>query len=572
MNGTIWKTRRGLTRASFRTWGTFPTRPRPKGTLETCPATCVHGYSASRPRLADFAVPGLWCLVGLLFATAGGGARAAEGPSVAGDVALVKPFIGETTTLVVKVDVARLALTDLPDAFKKAVPESDAAYRAWTRDAVQAIKTLQDLTGGQAVYATVGIPLSRSEWPMFLLTRDSPRIDRERLVGRLEPLGKMEAFTREGAIVVAPPNGAPLDAVAPSPRAGMADAFEAVAEYPVQVLLLPPDYVRRTVSELMPTLPRQLGGGPGSVLTEGLVWAALGIDPAELRIELVVQSRTARAAHDLAAHLPKMLRSLYDGLPGLKTRVPGQAFEALLALAKPKVEGDRVAVRLAGPEATTGTAHAVATALAGVQETLHRKQGVNDLKQLVLAMHNYHDMHKVFPPRDEVRDERGNAGLSWRVYLLPFLGEVELYKEFHLEQPWDSPHNKRLIAKMPKVYRSQRDGVEPGHTTYLAPAGDDTIMGGPKATSFRDIVDGTSNTVVLVEVSADRAVPWTAPADYGFDPESPADGLLIDADGRFLAALADGSVQRLRADAEPEQLRRLFRMSDRNVVDWKKIR
>ncbi|HEY7310342.1 MAG TPA: sigma-70 family RNA polymerase sigma factor [Gemmataceae bacterium] len=74
-----------------------------------------------------------------------------------------------------------------------------------------------------------------------------------------------------------------------------------------------------------------------------------------------------------------------------------------------------------------------------------------NLKQLALAMHNYNDTYGRLPLA-ATTDKKGKALLSWRVALLPYLEEQELYKQFKLDEPWDSPHNKKLLSKMPAIY------------------------------------------------------------------------------------------------------------------------
>ena len=500
------------------------------------------------------------CVFCCLLVAAGGpsGTFADEASSVADDVATVQPFIGETTALVFKVDPTRVAPPGLADMLKSAFPGSEEVARR--------IETLRVATGGQAVYATVGIPLSRNEWPAFLFLKETPDADRKQFLDCLTAFNPMESCTRHGCIVAMPGRGfdaaAAVDAIVPSQREELADALEAVEGYPIQVLLLPPGYVRRTVRELMPQLPRQLGGGPSDVLREGLIYASLGVDIARLRAELIIQSDSEEAARRLMAHLPKMLESARKGLSEVGTRIPHEAFEVLSPLVKPKVEGDRIIVRLAGPESMGESMRLVMMAAAEVQQRIYRRTNIDNFKQIMLGMLNYHSACKAFPPRDEVRDESGKSGLSWRVHLLPYFDEDELYNEFHLDEPWDSSHNKRLVEKMPNIYKSRWYGIEPGHTVFLAPVGEDTVFGGGKATRIRDISDGTSCTVLLVEVKPSLAVPWTAPVDYAFDPEDPGRGLQIGTDERFLAVFADGSVQRLRGKIEPELLRRLFRKSD----------
>ncbi len=500
-------------------------------------------------------------------------APAAEAPNPAADVAMVRPMIGETTALVIKVDPARLAPADLVRVLESAAPAGDETRLRSAETVRKGIEAFRAATGGQVVYATIGIPLSKSERPVFVFLKQAPGVDRSMLTGHLAAAGQGAASVVRNGVVVflfgrETDATASLDALVPSERKEVDDAFHAVAQYPIQVLLLPPDYVRRTVAELMPQLPRQLGGGPSEVLTEGLLWGAFGCDPAQLRAELVLQSASPEAARRLAEHLPKMLQAVYNAVPELQRRAPRATFQSLLASFVPKVENDRVILRVDKLEPSGGGLRLAAIAAAAIQDRVNRGANVEKFKQILLAMHNHHDVYQMFPPHAKDRDSRGTIGLSWRVFLLPFLGESKLYQEFHLNEPWDSPHNKGLIARMPKVYQARWLGIPPGRTTFLAPVGEDTVFGSPKPTRIQDITDGTVNTAVLVEVKPELAVPWTAPQDYAFDPAAPGRGLHVLDDGRFLAGIADGSVHQLRADVKPDLLLELFRKSDGRPLDW----
>ena len=86
-------------------------------------------------------------------------------------------------------------------------------------------------------------------------------------------------------------------------------------------------------------------------------------------------------------------------------------------------------------------------------DAARRAQSMNNLKQFALAMHNYHDTNGKFPAASSF-DKDGKPLLSWRVHVLPYLEQAELYKQFHLDEPWDSEHNKKLIEKMPNVLAS----------------------------------------------------------------------------------------------------------------------
>lgn len=85
------------------------------------------------------------------------------------------------------------------------------------------------------------------------------------------------------------------------------------------------------------------------------------------------------------------------------------------------------------------------------------------LRQIAQAMHRYNDAHGSFPPQAVLLPD-GTPGLSWRVLLLPYLGQADLYRQFNPRQPWDGPTNRPLLAKMPEVYRPVVGAV--GDRTY----------------------------------------------------------------------------------------------------------
>ena len=126
--------------------------------------------------------------------------------------------------------------------------------------------------------------------------------------------------------------------------------------------------------------------------------------------------------------------------------------------------------------------------------------------------------------------------------VLPFIGEDEakLFKEFHLDEPWDSDHNRKLVARMPKVFQHPRID-RPGFTNYLAVVGEECMFDGTtKGVRIAQIVDGTSKTIALVEANADRAVEWTKPQDWEFDREHPTAGLGSIWGDHWYAAWVDG--------------------------------
>src|SRR5205085_187838 len=119
-----------------------------------------------------------------------------------------------------------------------------------------------------------------------------------------------------------------------------------------------------------------------------------------------------------------------------------------------------------------------------------RSQSVNNLKQIALAMHNYHSTFDHFPPAVGYGPD-GKTPHSWRVALLPYLEQQSLFEAYHFDEPWDGPHNRELLDKMPPVYRDPTDDGNPTHSSYFVLTGPSALFPGREATGLRDVTDGT---------------------------------------------------------------------------------
>jgi beta-lactamase regulating signal transducer with metallopeptidase domain len=231
-----------------------------------------------------------------------------------------------------------------------------------------------------------------------------------------------------------------------------------------------------------------------------------------------------------------------------------------------------------------------------------RAQSANNIKQIMVAMHNYADTYGgKFPPAVIYgKDGKGKVPHSWRVELLPYLEQDALYKAYQFDEPWDSEANKKVLAQMPAVFRdpsadpkSTRSayyvmlgkasekkkeegggaagagGLPGGATTDggaagIVPAGD-AALGIPVDTSlptafskkegirFLEILDGTSNTIAVVE--AKRDIPWTKPEDIAYDPKGKAPKLGGYYSDGFHAGFCDGAVKLLPANISEDSLR-----------------
>jgi hypothetical protein len=188
------------------------------------------------------------------------------------------------------------------------------------------------------------------------------------------------------------------------------------------------------------------------------------------------------------------------------------------------------------------------------------------MKQIGLAMHTHYSRHKSFPPAAS-RDEQGKPLLSWRVHLLPYLGLKDLYDQFHLDEPWDSQHNRQLISQMPSVFGCpSTTWRKTGRTSYLLPIGPGTVWGGEQPLSLRKITDGTSHTVMVVEAAPEKAVVWTQPADLPVAPEAPAQGLGTYHGRGYMTLFCDGAARFLSDELSAESLWACFGARDGKLI------
>jgi hypothetical protein len=196
---------------------------------------------------------------------------------------------------------------------------------------------------------------------------------------------------------------------------------------------------------------------------------------------------------------------------------------------------------------------------------------MNQFKELSLAMLNYESAQKHLPA-PAILDKEGRPLLSWRVAILPFMGEMELYKQFHLDEPWDSPHNRKLVAKMPKAFADPdpklKQTIAAGKTTYQLPVAAETIFFNKEGTLYRDITDGTANSILVVEVAPSQAVEWTKPEDWDVNIQEPLKGVERDDRAVFIVAFADGHIEAIPVNVDFKKLRGLLTRGGHEVFDW----
>lgn len=222
-------------------------------------------------------------------------------------------------------------------------------------------------------------------------------------------------------------------------------------------------------------------------------------------------------------------------------------------------------------QGTTGGGWATVTAVgiypysapAPQGNTAKMTQSQNNLKMLALAMHNYAQANRCFPPA-VLYGPDGKTPYSWRIALLPYMEDQDIYKRYHFDEPWDGPNNRQLLKEVPAVFRCPTEPAGSTNASYFAVVGPGTMFDGKAGTTFAEIQDGTSNTILLVE--AKRDIPWTKPEDISYDSDKPLPKFGGHFKGRFSIALADGSVRWLPSTISDKVLRALLTKAGREVV------
>jgi hypothetical protein len=535
------------TRSQARRGGTFA----PAG-LKKHYRTVSRGFC---PWLFAAVLPGL--ILALLALSAP--ARGAEKFDADATVRTLVPFVDGETILVAHVDPSRASLEPFATVIGRIVP--DAAG-----DLAQAVKSTAGFLAAlrrervSDLYFIIS-PGGQSMVPRMtlVLSLDDPKRDLAALRAALNLPAQVD-LRAAGA----PPESRELK------RPELAEALAAAGDAAVQVVLMPPASSRRVIEELMPKLPAEVGGGSTTILTHGISWAALAVDLSpKAAVRLTIKSQDAASAEVLRARWLDGMKLAGEQME-IRQLLPD--FEKVTALLSPKLSGDRLTLAIDEKDvAAAGLFAPMSQAVEKARESSMRAHSMNNLKQIALAIMNYCSAYQHFPsPASRGKD--GKPLLSWRVAMLPFMEQNRLFKQFHLDEPWDSPHNKALIEKMPPEFRSPRSKAAKGLTNYVVPVGDGALYSSCwDESKFKDITDGTSHTLMLVEVDDQHAVVWTKPDDLPFDPQEPKKGIGSLYERGFAAAFCDGSVRFIRKSIDPKTLKALFTRAGGDAIDWSKL-
>ena len=377
-----------------------------------------------------------------------------------------------------------------------------------------------------------------------------------------------------------------LDALKPVKKPAFDDAFAETDTALFRMAVVAPDNLAKILAESgMPVMPIPQLGTLVYLLSEHTRWANLVVDLQKPELRAAIQMSSHDTAVETRATLvdladigaAMMLAELQEDenmaefapLAGAYLR---GAFRTML----PAVDDDQLVYQTSGENGTAAAVGvggvAVALLLPAVQaarEAARRMQCSNNMKQLGLALHNYHAVHKKFPPAYTV-DEDGNPLHSWRVLILPYIEQLSLYEQIRLDEPWDSEHNSQFHDVMIAAFQCPSNGdVMPGaNCCYTAVIGKDTVFPGEKGITLGTITDGLSNTVLFAERLG--PVCWMDPTcevtleeilEHGGINED-YEGLGSYHTGGINAVFCDGSVQFLSETIDLEVLKNLFLRND----------
>lgn len=311
---------------------------------------------------------------------------------------------------------------------------------------------------------------------------------------------------------------------------------------------------------------------PGELLPEspwkGWLARAHILKPAEKPLlEIVATAANEETARSSVAIMELLLAQAKTAVTDTPPPVP-IGMEKVAALRQKAInstrltcEGRDLILRVPAPPGFSDLADLLRPALQAQKDLKDRE---TRLKQIAIAFHNFLEVNGSFPGAG--RGVKGTKGLSWRVHLLPYLDQKELYEEFHLDEPWDSPHNKELVEKMPDIYRSP-NVEKPGYTSHHVFTGKGAPFADDRMPKFSEFLDGSWSTVLAVAAGPDKAEPWTKPGGLNFDPKTPLKALGRLDEPTFLIVLADGSFRHVVTSVDQATFRRMIQWQDGELFD-----
>ena len=451
-------------------------------------------------------------------------------------------YLESTTVAVVQLDLARV---DLPATAKFVQTNFPGMFNAQTINGIQlaAGGIVQSLRGAGVtkVYATLStLEITRGHLALIIpcTKPEAVRVPLDSILAMVpESLGYKIHVNNDSIIVATDSVWQRFSKTPKAERNDLSNALDQVASSSVGIVINVREELR---SEMVDAFPERLPTG----------WP-VAFSPKALMEDVVTLQIAIQTPPGVQATLSANCRD-----PKATTRVSALANEAIekLGLVSLKCTAtDKQARVSSGGDEFIAMIRDITKS--GRSSAAEMQQG-NNLKQVGIAVHNFYSAYDGLPPRMTV-SEKKTPLLSWRVFLLPFLAQQALYNEFHLDEPWDSPHNLKLVDRIPPCYQSlQFPDLQLGRTLVQAPLIPGSAWDGNtnQVMTFQDITDGTSETICFVVAPKSKAVAWTKPDDLTLGVDTLVTDLFGDRD--FIeVAFFDSSVRRLERKIDVNSLK-----------------
>lgn len=503
-------------------------------------------------------------------------AVAQENSPAVNHAAVLAPFLGDDSFAVSFIDVTAIdapaAVTAITTLFGLPVQEQQQATVA----ASMVKSVLDGLRGAGVRYIYVvgglgdiharGGPIAVV--PLDPRTRDNVQVQIQTLVGTLQAAtgggGKpMVKFERHPSGVLMVGSVSAVDRYALRASTDRADLTTPLARLAtdgasVGAVFATGADARRVVRELWPTLPAPLTGLTARMAADR--WKHVEVS-SKLSSRPSVNIALEATDVEAASAFHQTIQEIRKAIPQFPKREPAEMLRIALDASNLRAEGTRIVANFSTEgEAIAHLRTALVQTLDDSRAKSRRNLRMNNFMQIMLGMLNYEASKRTFPPA-AIHDAEGRPLLSWRVAILPHLGPeaFELYKQFRLNEPWDSPHNIVFVQRMPKVFADPdpklAELARAGKTTFQVPVGPETIFYKKEGTTVREITDGLSHTLALIEVVPERAVEWTKPADWQVDLQNPLDGVRRPDRDVFTTGWGDGHAEAMRNDIDPALFR-----------------
>jgi hypothetical protein len=449
--------------------------------------------------------------------------------------------IDPTAFVTVRIDLEQFDLRQMLELLQKYEPERlpDDAVLSMSGMATPIIDSLKSKAGATEVVASLSTLDILTGSPSLLISVSKPDAAAEAIgmvLGWVPPaLGYAQHPVPGKVVVCTEPAWHRIEA-ATAPRQEIANALKEAESAPLSITLAFADHLAQSVASLWPDalpedLPIELS--PKAMMRHVKSVTLKAWTAPEPRLELVLACRTEEGTGVARGEVDSLFKQLsinvdqHDAGPNrVAYAATGAKLDTLLRDLSGKLSG-----------------------------SAQSQQAANDMKRLSIAFHNFEAKYGGFVPRMTVSPD-GKPLLSWRVHLLPFFGYSDLYEQFHLDEPWDSPHNIELVEQIPLTYQSANPpGIELGRTCIQVPMMKDSYWNGRSEEwqTFRALTDST-DTICFVAAPKRKSVIWTKPDDLLVDAENPVRSLFGDRDNVLIARF-NSSVITLPASITPDSLR-----------------